>query len=97
MMVLRYFMDKQPSTLAKGETYRLMLHVFLGTNAISVKAVAEQIRRRWPKSAIVRVRDANGPVRDAKVTVQKNGEHGFGQTDHRGELALQLCEGAYTL
>ena len=98
MMVLRYSTDKQPPTLANGETYRLVRRVFPGKDALSVIAVADQILGESTVGTIVRVRDANGGVARAKVTVQqKDGEQSTGQTDDRGELTLRLRKGVYSL
>jgi len=89
---------KEPfAPLAPGETRDLVRYLFPADNALTVAALARELRGETLVTAELKVKDAGGPVADADVEIQKpdGALIGNGRTGSSGQLAFRLPAGKY--
>ena len=95
---LRYLIDGQDRfDLAPGETRTLVRRIFPARHLVAVKAIASRIREQPMGTAQVRVSEQDGTsVSDADVEIFSGGtSQGYGRTDDKGEMLLELPPGTY--
>ncbi len=98
LSTLRYLIDGQDRfDLAPGETRRLVRRIFPARHLVAVKAIGKRVRRQPLGTATVRVsEEGGGPVRNADIEIfSGSSSQGYGRTDSKGKILLELPSGNY--
>ena len=95
---LRYVVDGQDRfDLAPGKTRTLVRRIFPASHLLGVKAIASQISQEPLGTALVQVSEPDGtPVPYADIEIFSGStSQGYGRTDDKGEMLLELPPGTY--
>jgi hypothetical protein len=96
---LQYEKDGSFRTLIPPkEKYTLVRKIFPAANLLDLMAVADELSGRPLQRVALLVKDAAGPVKDAKVVFrQDDHRHGWGRTGDAGGLTTRVPAGKYEI
>ena len=98
LSTLRYLIDGEDRfDLAPGEARRLVRRIFPARHLLAVKAISKRVRQQELGAATIRVsEEGGGPVANADIEIfSGSSSQGYGRTDSKGKILLELPSGNY--
>ncbi len=87
-----------PQKILPGGSLTWKRRVIPARNGFELELIAARIQSKNPAKTTIVVKDATGPVKDAKVVILQAGQElGFVRTDQTGKFDALLNEGQYQL